>query len=356
MALKTLQSKRIILISTLGLTIFILYLYFYVGTGNFVDIVKQVNIYFYLSAFAAFFAATFFSALTWHSLLDNLNVQSSIRRIVILTWAGYFLDTTLPDPGWSGDITKSYMLSKKADQNAGKIVASVVSQKIISMAVTIFLLALGFGLLAFSYVVPLEVITFFATIVALSIASFLIVYFLSASAKSTKTLLNKLMIPVLSFFLRSRFNEVHFREEAEKFLNTFHEGVSTLKAEKRALAVSVAYYLLSVAFDISIVFLVFLALGFSIPLDKVLIVYALTGTLSSVGVAFVGLTEIVMTSLYQVLLIPLAISFSVSLLTRIITLWFKLIAGYIAFHLAGVEILVRKKQRDDDKEEPGMAV
>jgi len=333
-ALKALQSKKIILLSILGLIGFVLYLYFYVGIGNFVNVVKQANIYFYASAFAAFVAASLFSALTWHSLLANLYVKTSIRRTVILTWAGYFLDATLPDPGWSGDITKSYMLSKKADESAGKIVASVVGQKIISMAVTIFLLMAGFTLLAFSYVVPLEVVAFFALIVALSFTSFLIVYFLSASAKSTRTLLNKFLIPVLSFFLRSRFNKVHFRDEAEKFLNTFHEGVSALKAEKKALAGPVAYYLLSVTLDIAVVFFVFASIGFPIPLDRVLIVYALTGTLGSVGVAFVGLTEIVMTTLYQVLLIPLAVSFSVTLLTRVITLWFKLIVGYVTFHLA----------------------
>ena len=125
MAVKSLQLKRIILFAVIGLVVFIFYLNYYVGTGNFVDVIRQANIYFYTSAFVAFIVATFFSALTWHSLLGNLKVQTSIRRTLILTWAGYFFDATLPEPGWSGDISKAYMLSKKSDGDVGKTVASV---------------------------------------------------------------------------------------------------------------------------------------------------------------------------------------------------------------------------------------
>ena len=110
--------------------------------------------------------------------------------------------------------------------------------------------------------------------------------------------------------MRSRFNEAQFREEAEKFLNIFHRGIDTLKSEKRALIRPTVFYLLSVAFDVFVVFFVFASLGYPFPVDRVLIVYALTGTLASVGVSFVGLTEIIMTTAYQVLLIPLAVSFS----------------------------------------------
>ncbi len=344
MALKSLQLKRIILFAVIGLVVFIFYLNYYVGTGNFVDVIRQANIYFYTSAFVAFIVATFFSALTWHSLLGNLKVQTSIRRTVILTWAGYFFDATLPEPGWSGDISKAYMLSKKSDGDVGKTVASVVSQKIIGMAVTVFLLILGFGLFAVNYVLPQQVVVFFGIVVILSVASFLVVYFMSSRVKSTKAVLNRFLIPLLSFFLRSRFNEAQFREEAEKFLNIFHRGIDTLKSEKRALIRPTVFYLLSVAFDVFVVFFVFASLGYPIPVDRVLIVYALTGTLASVGVSFVGLTEIIMTTAYQVLLIPLAVSFSVTLLTRVITLWFKLVVGYVTFQFAGVGILLGKNQ------------
>ena len=101
MALKSLQSKRIILLTALELTAFLLYLIYYVGTGNFVNEIKHANIYLY-------------------------------------------------------------------------------------------------------------------------------------AAKSTKAVLNSFLIPLLSFFLRSRFNEAKFRSDAEKFLSIFHQGIGTLMTEKKA--------------------------------------------------------------------------------------------------------------------------
>ncbi len=327
----------------MGLAAFLLYLYYYVGTGNFVDVIKQANLYYYSSAFFAFIAAGVFSAVTWHSLLRSLKIENNLRRAILLTFAGYFFDAIVPDPGWSGDITKAYMLSKKTDQDAGKIVASVVGQKIISMAVTVLLLVAGFGLLAAKITLPLEVIIFFGVVMALSVGSFTVVYLMSTNFKTTKAILNNFLIPVSSFFLRSRFNEVQFRNDAEKFLNMFHRGIDALGANRKALLKPILLYVLSITFDISVVFLVFASLGYAVPVDKVLIVYALTGTLTSIGVSFVGLTEIITSTAYQVLSIPLAVSFSVTLLTRIITLWFKLIIGYVTFQWAGVGLLLGKK-------------
>ena len=351
MALKNLQSKRIILFVVIGLVAFLLYLFYYVGTGNFLDVIKQADLYYYSSAFIAFIVAGFFSAVTWHSLMESLQIENSLRRAFLFTFAGYFFDATLPEPGWSGDITKSYMLSKKTDQDVGKIVASVVSQKVIGMAVTILLLVVGFGLLSVNVSLPLQVIIFFGIIMALSVGSFIVVYLMSTSYKTTRSVLNKLLIPIALFFLRRRFNESQFRSNAEKFLNMFHEGIDTLGTNKKALVKPILFYVLSVSFDISIVFFVFASLGYPIPVDKVLIVYALTGTLASIGVSFVGLTEIITSTAYQVLSIPLALSFSVTLLTRVVTLWFKLIIGYITFQWAGVGLLMSKKGQQPVKGE-----
>ena len=346
MAQKFLRSKKIVLFIAVGLAAFLLYLFYYVGTGDFLQVIQDANIYFYASAFFAFLAASFFSAVTWLSLLKSLKVQTNIRRVLLLTWAGYFFDATLPEPGWSGDITKAYILSKNTEEYVGKTVASVVSQKIISMAVTILILILGFGLLAINFALPQQVIIFFGAIMSVSVASFLVVYFMSTNYKATRSVLNRLLIPVFSFILRGRFNEMQFRANAEKFLTMFHKGIDSLSSERRALLRPLGFYLLSVVFDVSIVFFVFASLGYPIPVDRVLIVYALTGTLASVGVSFVGLTEIIMSTAYQVLMVPLAVSFSVTFLTRVVTLWFKLVIGYVTFQFAGVGILLGKGNRN----------
>jgi uncharacterized membrane protein YbhN (UPF0104 family) len=95
-----------------------------------------------------------------------------------------------------------------------------------------------------------------------------------------------------------------------------------------------------------VVFLVFASLGYPIPVDKVLIIYALTGSLQIIGISFVGFTEVIVSSAYTLLGIQPALSLSVTLLTRVVTLWFKLVVSYVAFQWAGVKILVGTKQPD----------
>ncbi|MGB9741206.1 MAG: hypothetical protein ACP5IM_06565 [Candidatus Bathyarchaeia archaeon] len=77
-------------------------------------------------------------------------------------------------------MSKAYMLAKTSGQESGKIVASVVIQKVICMVVTIVDLILGVALLAWSYSLPSLVLTFVAIVLFLSVFSLFIVVYLSA--------------------------------------------------------------------------------------------------------------------------------------------------------------------------------
>jgi uncharacterized membrane protein YbhN (UPF0104 family) len=96
---------------------------------------------------------------------------------------------------------------------------------------------------------------------------------------------------------------------------------------------------LSFVFEVSVIFLTFIALGYPVPVDKVLIVFTLTGTLQTVGVTFLGFPELIMTLSYGALLIPASLALSVTLLTRVVNMWFRLIVSYLALQWAGIKII-----------------
>ncbi len=337
-------NKKIILFVALGLIAFVVYFYFFVGTTNVVDVIEQANLFYYIGAFIAFVIGVFFSCLAWHSLLNSLSVKTSVRRALLFIWVGLFFDATVPDPGWSGDLSKAYMLAKAGTQDSGRTVASVVGQKIISMVITVFTLVLGLILLAVNYAMPGPILTFIVALLFFSIFSLFIVYYISINPKATKTLVNWL-IRVASFVRAGHWNSTSFRLKTEEVLDRFHKGILQLRTNPKSLVRPVIFSLMSVSFDVSVVFLTFAALGYPVPVDKVLIVYALTGTLQSVGVALVGFAEIIMSTAYWGLGIPSALSLSATLLTRVVTLWFKLIIAYVAFQWAGIEILRAGKQK-----------
>jgi uncharacterized protein (TIRG00374 family) len=340
-AVKPRFTKKILLFVVIGLATLLVYLYYFIGTANVADALRHTNVFWYTSAFVAFLASVLFYSLAWRSLLHNLNIKTKIREVLLFQWAGMFFDSVVPDPGWSGDLSKAYMLSKASCQEPGRIVASVVSQKIIVIAITVVSLILGLSLLTLNYTPSGIVLIFVALVLLLTVFSLGAILYLSANDKATRRILGWL-IRAGRYLRRGRWNAENFRLKAQGMLNRFHEGIRTLNANPRALVRPISFSLLAWGFDISISFLTFTSLGYPVPVDKVLIVYALTGSLQSFGVSFLGFTEIIVSGSYAILGLPAAISVSATLLARVVTLWFKLVVSYFVFQYAGIGLLLGK--------------
>jgi uncharacterized protein (TIRG00374 family) len=340
---KPFLPRRILLFIGFGLLTLGLYLYYFVGTSNIVDVIRRADVLVYSSAFMAFIVAVLFASLAWRSLLDNLAVKVTVRRVFFLMWVGMFFDAIVPEPGWSGDFTKSYMLAKTSDQKAGRIVASVVGQKIIVMVVTVAELILGLLLIARNYLFSQGVILFIVAVLVLTVFSLAIVWYLSTRRAATRRMLSWLVSAGM-FIRRGRWNPGEFQAKAEEFLEKFHEGIGALGSRPTRLIQPALFTLLSSGFDVSVVFLTFASLGYPVPVDKVLIIYALTGSLQIMGISFVGFTEVIVSGAYTVLGIPAPLSLSVTLLTRVVTLWFKMVVSYVAFQWAGIRMLSSRRQ------------
>jgi uncharacterized protein (TIRG00374 family) len=339
-------SKKVFLFILIGLLTLIAYFIYFVGTVNIVDQIKQVDLYYYAPAFVAFLVSVLFSTLAWRSLLSNLSIKVTVGTALLFMWTGLFFDATVPDPGWSGDLSKAYMLSKASNLNCARIVATVVGQKIIGLAITVIDLVLGLILLSRDYTLPGLVLIFIAIVSFLSILSLFVLVYLSAKPKATKRILDWL-IRVALIVRRGNWDSADFRLRAQEMLDTYHENIRVLASNLKALVRPVIFSLTSWAFDVSITFLTFASLHYPVPVDKVLIVYALTGSLQAFGVSFVGFTELIMTGSYTVLGIPATIGLSATLLARVVTLWFKLAVAYFAFQRAGVKVLSDRKSHEE---------
>jgi uncharacterized protein (TIRG00374 family) len=336
-ARKPLYTNPIFLVLILGFFAFVLYVYFFINPTQVFDILSRTNLAVYAFAFVAYFLFAFFSSLVWQLLLTRLSVKISKRKTLLFTWVGLFFEATIPQLGWSGEVSKTYMLSKDSNVDAGKISASVVGQKIFTMTISVVALSTGLGLVLVNYSLPFAA-TFLITIVlALSILSLAIVYFISIKPTATKYLLNWAIKIVL--FFRKRWSPENFRSKAEELLGKFHVSISELGIKPKGLIKPIICAVTGFIFEVSVIFLAFLALGYPTPIDKVLIVFTLTGTLQTIGLTIFGFAEIVMTSSFTFLGIPLDLSFSVTLLTRIVNLWFRLIVSYLAVQWAGIKIL-----------------
>ena len=336
-AKKPFRPNPIQILLILGLVAFILYVYFFINPSQVIGILSRTNLAIYAAAFVAYFMFAVFSSLVWQRLLSSLSVKISKRKTLLFTWVGLFFEAAVPQLGWSGEVSKTYLLSKDSNVEAGKIVASVVGQKIFNMTITIVALSTGLGLVLINYTLPFAATLLIASVLTLSILALSIVYYVSVKPKATKTLL--LWAIKIALCFKKKWNPEGFQSKAEDMLGKFHLGIQQLRANPKALVEPIVCAVTSFIFEISVIFLTFLALGYAVPVDKVLIVFTLTGTLQTVGVTVFGFTEIVMSTSFTYLGIPLDLSFSVTLLSRVVNLWFRLVVSYFALQWAGIKII-----------------
>lgn len=336
------MAMRSIPFLLIGLSIFICYLYFFVGIPEMIEIIRSVNLFFYSLAVVSLLLAMLFYSLTWQYFLRPLSVKVSFRKTFLFIWVGIFADLLIPAESISGDASKVYLMTKDSDEDAGSVVASIVSHRILST--TINLISLIIGSLAFvilKYELPgfiLNLILLVAVGNAISIGFlFLLCLREEIAEKIIDSLLN-----FLKFILRGRLQLTTVRFKVRKALKAFHQAFEVLGRNPKSLAQPVAFSLTSWFFSAFMSFLVFVSLGYPIHFNFVIIVYSIRCAIRSIPLgipAEVGVMEVLMTTLYSLFGVPIGISAAATVLIRVLTVWFRLFIGFMAVQWVGIKAL-----------------
>ncbi len=121
------------------------------------------------------------------------------------------------------------------------------------------------------------------------------------------------------------------KEQAVEITSHFHDSMKEFRHNPRTISYSLVYLLISWVFSLSIPYLVFVSLGHPVSWSIILVTSAIFLAVKSipVGIPFeVGLPEAVMTTLFISMGVPGALAATVTILTRIITLWLFFIIGF----------------------------
>ncbi len=334
--------KRGVPLLLVGLTVFIFYLYFFVGMTDVAGILNRANLFYYSLSFVAVLTSMTLYSLTWQRLLNLLSIKANPRKTLLYTWIGAFVDLLVPAESISGEVSKAYLMSRSSGENAGKVVASVISHRILSMTITVIGLIIGSVFFILRYEPSGLVLNFIVTVVVGTSISLFFVCYLSlreeASEKMTRWLLR-----LLTLVFRGRLQPTRLRSKALEMLKAFHEGIAILVGSPKSLAWPATLSVTAWFFDLVIALLVFVSLDIQVSLSVILIVYSIGSAIQTIPLGIpceVGLTEIIMTSLYTMLGIDPVISAAATILTRVSTLWFKLLVGYVAVQWVGLKVLM----------------
>ena len=344
---KRLLIKRGVPFLLIGLLIFVAYLFFFVGIENIVMILQQVDPVYYSLAILSVLLSVLFYSLAWQSLLNLLSIKMPFKKTFLYVWVGIFVDLLVPAESVSGEVSRVYLMSKETSENAGKIVASVVSHRILTMAITLSSLVIGSAFFILKYE-PAGLVVIFITIIAVSTTvSLALLLYLSFKKRATGRIVDWIVRLLVRVF-RGRWQLTRLKSQARKMLEAFHQGINVLGRHPKGLILPVAFSIIAWFFKLLLTFLVFISLGeFGILLSAIIIVYSISAAIQGIPVGVPGMTgfvQIMMASLYTLLLLPQGISHATTvtatMLVWIITFWFKLFVGFVAVQWVGIKTLM----------------
>ncbi|UCD95896.1 MAG: flippase-like domain-containing protein [Candidatus Bathyarchaeota archaeon] len=331
----------------IGILAFILYLYLFVDIPQMIQVIQNTNLLIYSVATLMLFVEAFLFTLSWRYLLLPLSVKVPLRRLLAYMWIGVFADLLIPAESISGEIAKVYLVSQEPDASPGKVLASLVGQRMLGTIATMVTLLIAFtALVMLNYplttlVLHVLLIIAFASVIALV---FLIVVCIQEDW--TKRLINK----ILRFFeliSRGRFKAIEFRSRIVETLKAFYNSLRTFASEPSKLLAPSFFFALTWLASIMVVFLVFAAIGYLQPSIPILFLEVAVVSTLLVGIrsiplgipAEVGLPDIAMAGLFTLFGIPLDISAAATILTRILTVWIRFLIGFIAIQWLGFKRL-----------------
>jgi len=333
--------RRGILFLLFGLTIFVIYLYFFVGMVELAEAVGRTDPVYYSLALFALLLSTVFYSLAWQRILGLLKIKSAFRKTFSFIWVGSFVDLMIPAESFSGELSKIYLMSKDSGEDMGKVAASVVSHRILTITTMLLGIILGSTFLFFGYGASQLVVNLMLFVAASTVVALFLMCYLSLRPQVTMKIA-ALIVRFLSFISRGRWELSRFKLELEKALTTFHRGMRILTKNPKNLLAPFLFSATAFLLDLLIFFIVLFSLDFPVSLSVVLVVYTIVNAIQTIPLGIpgeVGVTDVAMTSLYSLLGIPAGISAAATLLTRVLTVWLRIFVGYVAVQWMGIAIL-----------------
>jgi hypothetical protein len=111
----------------------------------------------------------------------------------------------------------------------------------------------------------------------------------------------------------------------------------SMKNNPKAMVKPLFFQTLTWVFEVLSFFLVFIALGYFIGIDKIVITDTIVSNVQGQGVALAGISQMVSSGLYTVLGITSGLAIASSLLAGFSSFWFKLLLSFGFFQVTVFE-------------------
>ena len=321
-----LKGKRGLLLTSLGLVIFVAYLAYSNPFSVLMELGRFDPWVFALAVLVNYVGLFFFSA-SWYLLLRALKVGVSIWESVQAMFVSLFVVWLVPIPVGT-EIIRAYLVKDEENSDMGKAIASVVVHK------AYYNIAFG----ALIAIAALMVTVFRGEAIPVrSELVFLVILFAAVSSVIYGLFLDPgLLMGVYErspgWVRRNLFDRMVDSRMRERGFPAVIEEIDSAVSSMMAQPLNNLLSILMVAFHWSTgsltAYMVSLSLGSPIDFWAIVLVYALIEFIQQLNIFIpggLGIIDATLTGAFVLLGVPLSMAAAISLLTRLATYWFEVI-------------------------------
>jgi len=321
-----LKGKRGLLLTSLGLVIFVVYLA-YSNPFSVLMELGRFDPWVFALAVLVNYAGLFFFSASWYLLLRALKVGISIWESVQAMFVSLFVVWLVPIPVGT-EIIRAYLVKDEENSDMGKAIASVVVHKAyynIAFGVLIAIAALMVTVFRGEAIPVRSELVFFVILFA-AVSSVIYGLFLNPG------LLLGVYERSPGWVRRNLFDRMVDSRMRERGFPAVIEEIDSAVSSLMAQPLNNLLSILMVAFHWSTgsltAYMVSLSLGSPIDFWAIVLVYALIEFIQQLNIFIpggLGIIDATLTGAFVLLGVPLPMAAAISLLTRLATYWFEVI-------------------------------
>ena len=303
---------------------------------NIISVLQHSNFRFLIAAVFIELIWLFNSATDYSSIYRVVGLKEKNYHLVLVATAANFVNVIAPSVGIGG---MAVFLDDAARRNhsTGKVTVVGVLYILFDYLAFFFVLTLGFIVLIRRNNLNVGELTAAAILLAIACGVAFLLYLGYRSAERLGDALAWLA-RLLNRILRPFIHRDYLREEkAHSFAEEVAEGISMLRGKRKELLWPMLYALNNFALLICVLAFTFLAMGTPFTVGTLVGGFAIgyLFLIVSPTPSGLGVVEGAMTIALNTLRVELAAAALITLIYRLITFWFPLVVGAVAFRLLG---------------------
>jgi uncharacterized protein (TIRG00374 family) len=314
-----------------GLVIYFIYLYL-VGFESLRAVLSGVDYRLMALAIAVSLCGNLFHAAGWWVLLRHVRYEISLGWTYLVYLSSIFFTNLIPSAAMSGEVGKIYFIQKSVPgTRVDRTFAAGLMSRLLEVVPVALGAIVGVAYLAMFYSLPAWALGFCVLVAGVISLIATAVLAVSMNPRLLKSMAAS-AIRVASRVFR-RMDVAMLTGRTEALVAQFDASMREIAGGKLLILKSLALIMIAWVFDVSVAYIVFMALGHEVSVGVIITIYSMMVLLQLIPTFLpggLGIVDAVMTVLYLSAGLPGSIAAGATVMIRLVTLWFLTAVGGLA--------------------------